>query len=171
MLFRETGDVFYATKWMIFSAVFLFLALFLFFLIRPKEFFSDFDISKREKRGMFYTIAAVSAMLYFFTAVFFKGVFFPLSIVALGIVLSCVVMEICNMYIKVSVHTAVTAAFLTTVGILYGIGVFLMLCWILPVVIWSRLTLKKHMPKEILWGLIIGESVTAFTFVIARVLQ
>src|SRR5258708_19569940 len=86
-VYRHTSNVGYSLKWMFFSAFFLFLALGLFFLIRPSDFFSDFDISKRENRVGFYTISCFIAVLYFIAAVCFKWIFFPLSLFSLSFIL------------------------------------------------------------------------------------
>src|SRR5260370_32090246 len=79
VVYKESGSFWYSAKWVVLSALFLFLAFFLLFLFRKKEFFSDFDFRKKEQRGLFYLISAISAGLYFLTALFFKGIFFSLS--------------------------------------------------------------------------------------------
>src|SRR5258708_10430212 len=80
LVYRQTTDVGYALKWMAFSSLFLLLTIIIFYFVRPKEFFSDFDIAKKENRIGFYGIACGIAILYFIIAVLFKGIFFPLSI-------------------------------------------------------------------------------------------
>lgn len=171
LVFRHTHNIVYAFKWMIFSSIFLFLALFLFFLSRPKEFFSDFDIAKREKRQLFYAITCISGILYLCAALFIKGPAFPLSIVAIGIVISCVVLEIANRFVKVSIHTAVSVAFVVSMGLLYGWTVFFSLLIIIPAIIWSRLTLKKHTRIEVTLGVALGIMVTFLTFSIGLLLK
>jgi len=170
LVFRHSHNAIYALKWMVFSSIFLFLALFLFFLSRPKEFFSDFDIAKREKRQLFYAIVCISGILYLCAALFIKGPSFPLSIVAIGIVLSCVLLEICNRFVKVSIHTSVAVAFVVSMGLLYGWGVFFSLFIVIPGIIWSRLTLQKHTPIEVIVGILVGIVVTFITFGIGLVL-
>src|SRR5258708_39662588 len=71
-------SVLYGIKWMIFSLLFIFAALLVFFFLQPVQFLTDFDISKKEKRPVFYTTALFFAVLYFVIALIFKGIFFPL---------------------------------------------------------------------------------------------
>src|SRR5579859_562654 len=73
IVYWQTTDTLYALKWVAFSSCFLVLALIIFYFVRPKEFFSDFDIQKREQRVAFYTISCGIALLYFLAAVYFKG--------------------------------------------------------------------------------------------------
>src|SRR5882762_3470093 len=119
VIYHGTPDISYGIKWALFSFFFLFCAFFVLFLLRPYDLLTDFDISKREKRPLFYSIALFFAMVYFITAVYLKSIFFPLSIVALGIVVGIALFEIANMFLKVSIHVAVSCAFVITVGILY----------------------------------------------------
>lgn len=170
LMYHETANAFYALKWVAFSAGFLVLALFIFFCIRPKEFFSDFDIYKREQRFAFYTISCFIALLYFIVAVYFKGFFFPMSALALGILLGLVFLEIINFYIKASIHVAISCSFVMLVGVLYGRPAFLSTCWIPPLMAWSRYTLKKHTLPEIVAGALFGGFVTILTFSIGKLL-
>src|SRR5437588_678304 len=82
--YHSTKYFSYGLKWSGFTLIFVFLAMVVFYCIRPKDFFKDFDISKREKRPLFYTISLFFAILYFSIAVFLKSILFPLSLVALG---------------------------------------------------------------------------------------
>lgn len=170
IVYWQTADTFYAFKWMAFSSCFLILTLFIFYLVRPKEFFKDFDIYKREQRVGFYTISCIIALLYFLSAVYFKGIFFPLSALALGIVIGLVFLEIVNFYIKASIHVAVTCAFAILMGVLYGMPAFLFAIWIPMIVAWSRYTLNKHTPSEIFAGALFGSFVTGFTFFIGKLI-
>lgn len=170
IMYHQTANPFYALKWVVFSAGFLLLALCIFYIVRPKEFFSDFDIYKREKRVAFYTIACVIALLYFLVAVYFKGLFFPMSALALGILIGLVFLEIINFYIKVSIHVAVSCSYVMLVGVLYGEKAFIGTFWIPPLVAWSRYTLKKHTIREISAGALFGGFVTMLTFMIGELL-
>ena len=170
-VYEKTTDLAYGLKWMIFSLFFLFITLLIFYLLRPKEFFSDFDISIKEQRHLFYSTALLTAVLYFIAALLFKGILFPLSIVALGIILGLVVFDISNYYIKVSIHMAVSTAYTVTIAMLFGLVPFFIFIWILPLMAWARLTLHKHTSKELLAGMLLGEVVTIATFLIGRNIQ
>lgn len=170
VVYRETWNLSYSLKWTLFTTVFLVLALFIFYLIRPKEFFKDFDIYKREQRVAFYTIGCIVALLYFVVAVYVKGFFFSLSALSLGIVIGLVLLEIINFYIKASIHVAVACAFVVTMGVLYGGIIFLTIWWIAPLIAWSRYALKRHTPPEIIAGALFGGFVTGITFFIGKLL-
>src|SRR5690348_1130034 len=99
VIYYKTASVFNGLEWTIFSSVFLLLAVLVFFFLQPVEFLTDFDLSKRQKRPLFYSIVLFFAVLYFIVAIVFKGIFFPLSIVALGIILGIVIFEFANFYL------------------------------------------------------------------------
>lgn len=170
VIYQNTSNPLYALKWVIFSAFFVILALIFLFVLEPYEMLSDFDISKREKRPIFYSVALLFALLYFIVAIIFKGLFFHLSIIALGIILGIVIFEIVNFFIKASIHAGVVTACVISVGILYGLVPLLAICWIIPLMVWSRLKLKKHTLKELIVGLTLGVIVTVATFIIGEVL-
>ncbi len=170
IVYHQSLDFDDGLKWVIFSAVFLFLGLFTFFFLRPAQFITDFDISKRENRPLFYTVALCFALLYFFVSVILKGIFFPLSLVALGIIFGIIIFEGANFYLKVSVHSALAAAYVVTVGLLYGFTAFFLICWIPLAVAWARLTLKKHARREVLCGIVIGILIPLITFAVVKIL-
>lgn len=169
-IYRKTKNPFYSLEWVAFSCFFLLFGILLLYLVRPNEFFSDFDISKREKRVIFYSISCFIAVLYFAVAVIFKGIFFPLSIISLGIILGLVTLEIVNFYLKVSLHASVITAFVITVGLLYGIKIFLWIIVLVPLICWSRFFLKKHTLRELIAGIIVGSFTTLITFIIGKLL-
>lgn len=170
VVYKETANVLYGLKWLIFVCFFLFASLFVFFLIQPIEFLTDFDISQRQKRPVFYTVGLLFAILFFLVAVFLKGIFFPLTIVSLGIILGIIIFELANFYLKVSIHNAIVTAFSITFGILFGYWTFVFFAWLPILMIWSRVTLKKHTFLEALTGCILGGVVTLLTFAIAKML-
>lgn len=101
----------------------------------------------------------------------FKGILFPLSIVALGIILGLVMFDITTYYMKVSIHMAIATAFTVSIAILFGLGPFFAFFWIVPFMAWSRYHLEKHSEKELLLGMILGVSVPILTFFIGINLQ
>ena len=168
--YHATTNISMGLRWTIFSIVFIFSSLGVFFLIKPNEYLSDFDISQQERRPLFYTIMLFFSIVYFGIAVFFKGIFFPLSIVALGIILSLIIFDFANKFMKVSTHASVSTAFVVTYGILYGPLAFAIICWIPFVVSWSRLFLRKHTIQEVVSGAVIGCCITLLTFVMAKII-
>lgn len=168
IIYRQTDSGFYAMKWWLFSLIFIALAILLIVFERVRGVFSDFDISKRKERNTFYFIVGVFALIYFVVAVLFKGVFFSMSIIALGIIAGVVFIDLANRFVKVSVHSAVCCAWVLSIGILYGKEAMFALSWIIPVTVWARLKLKKHTLAEAVIGIFIGTLVTFLTFTIGK---
>lgn len=170
VIYHRTASVFDGIEWMLFSSIFLVLAVVVFFFLQPVEFLTDFDLSKKEKRPIFYSITLFFAVLYFITAIIFKGIFFPLTIVSLGIILGIVLFELANFYLKVSIHSAIASAYVVTMFVLFGPLPGVLMIWIPLAVAWSRLILKKHTKYEVLSGAILGCTVALATFALAKIL-
>lgn len=167
VVYRQTASEMYALKWLIFSASFLLIGITLFLIERLRGVFSDSDISHQKERPRFYAIALILALIYFAASLFFKGIFFPISIIAFGIIIGLFLFDAVNTRVKASVHVGVGCAFVITVGILYQ--TFLPVV-ILPFLAWSRMVLHRHTIVEIITGGILGSTVTIATFLLARYL-
>lgn len=167
---KKTGDILYSLKWTCFSAVFLLIAIGIFYLIRPKEFLNDFDITQREQRHIFYSITLFAAVLYFIASLVFKGILFPLSIISLGLILGLVSFDIVNYYIKASIHMAVIAAYVVSIALIYGLLPFFVFVWLLFLVGWSRLYLTRHSQNEVLAGMFLGAFIPIVTYCIAQLI-
>lgn len=167
VVYRQTYNSAYAFKWTLFSSVFLVLGIMLLVIGRLRGVFSDEDITKREERYRFYVFSALLSFVYLCAALYFKGLFFSISVVALGIFFTVLLFWVVNYFIKSSVHVGVASAFVSTVVIMYGsIGIWLAVI-ILPLVIWSRLLLRKHTKYEIIAGAALGFVTTIVTYHIA----
>lgn len=170
IIYRQTGNSFFALKWTVFSSIFIVIAGVLILLGRVKGVFSDFDISKREERSKFYFIVYFLAIIYFVIALFFKGAFFPLSIIIFGLIVGVVIFDFVNRRVKASLHIGVASSFVISISILYGINAFFFVLLLVPLLIWSRLVLKKHTLKEEIAGGILGSIITLLTFEIGKYL-
>jgi hypothetical protein len=165
-----TTNIIYCLEWMAFSSVF-FVGIFLvLYAVRRDRLFSDFDFYHKESRLIFYAVCLFFSIAYFVTAFVIKGIFFPLSIVSLGIIVGLVLIDFINFYIKVSVHTAIASAFVITVGFLYGFLPFLLVVWLPFIVAWSRQVLKQHTRQEVYIGGIFGTFMTLLIFILAKVI-
>ncbi len=164
IVYRKTESTMYALKWEIFSAAFVFIAVAIVLVGRKKKIFSDCDISKKDERYEFYAFLLFFGILYVAIALFFKGIFFPMSFISLGIIVGIVILDIANRYVKASNHIAVSAAFAATIGLLYGVEFFLVALWIVPLNAWARLYLKKHTKNEVFTGGMLGVIITLLTF-------
>lgn len=161
----------YALKWQLFSSLFIFVGILIYLWGRWKGIYSDFDLSKKDERAKFYSRIWPLALLYVVVAVFFKGIFFPMSIIALGLFISLIIFTAINRYTKASIHVAVSSAYATTVGIMYGPLAFFLTSLIVPCVIWSRIVLKRHIISETIVGAILGIGIPLVMLVITRYLQ
>lgn len=168
VVYRYSQSGFYALKWEIFSSIFLFLGILLFFIGRYKGTFSDEDISIRKERYKFYVLLYSLGFIYFILSLFLKGIFFPLSIISFGIILGVLIFNLVNYYAKASIHTGVVCAFVISIGFMYGFNFFLGLLWMVPLIVWSRIVTKNHTLKETILGGFLGGIITLVTFFIGR---
>lgn len=168
VVYRQTESGLYALKWQMFSAFFVFLAGFLVFLGEHFGVFSDSDLTKRNERSKFYTMVIVLLLLYIATVVFFKGIFSPFVIIAFGTLFGLVLFTIANHFFKISIHSGTACAFVISLSILYGINIFFAVVWIVLLVVWARLVLKKHTLIEAISGGLLGGAITIATYLIGK---
>lgn len=168
VVYRQTESSLYALKWELFSAFFVFLAGFLVFIGEKSGVFSDADITKRNERSKFYTMIIALLLLYIVAVVFFKGIFFPFAIIAFGTLIGVILFTIANHLFKISIHSGAVCAFVISVGIMYGINIFFAVVWILPLMIWARIILKKHTLIEAISGGTLCGIITVITYAVGR---
>lgn len=164
VVYRQTSSELYAIKWTVFSSVFIFFGLLLILFEVIKGDFSDFDVSKKEQRQKFFMILLILGLVYLSSAFIFKGVFFSLSFISLGITLGIIIFAIISRFTKASIHVAVSCAFVLSMSLFYGKGVFSAIVWLVPLIMWARLYLKKHTVSEVFAGGILGILITLLTF-------
>lgn len=170
IVYRQTDSGLYAMKWMIFSSVFIFIGVMLILFETLRGDFSDVDISKKEQRQKFFLILLVLGAIYLAASLFFKGIFFPLSFISLSILLGILIFTLLNGYVKASIHVAVACGFVLSMKILFGESVLLVTLWLVPLIAWARLYLKKHTVTEVISGGVAGTCITVFTFIIGKYL-
>lgn len=168
VVYKQTASELYAIKWMIFSSVFISIGILLIVFEVLKGEFSDFDISKKEQRQKFFFILLVLGLIYLSIALLFKGPFFSISIISLGIAFGIIIFAIISKFLKASIHVGVVCAFVVSMSILYGIGALYATIWLVPLLIWARIYLKKHTPVEVLAGGVIGIGITFLTFILGK---
>lgn len=168
IIYRLTTSITYALKWEIFSSIFIFLGIVLVLLEKRRGIFSDYDLSKREERWKFFVIVLTPIVLYFLASIFIKGLFFSTTIISLGIILALLLFVLANKFVKPSIHTGVACAYVISIALLYGPLAFFVTFWMVPIVIWARLSLKKHTVNEVFVGGIIGTIITLLTFIIGK---
>jgi membrane-associated phospholipid phosphatase len=169
LVVRETGDPIYALKWTFLSLFFVFVViLFVLYAIR-KGYFSDLDVSKREQRFLWFLFVGIVGVFYLLSLIFFEGPV-VLWIVAAGILFSVVVFTILNLRIKASLHVAAISSLIFAMSILYG-GVFLLLLFLIPLIGWSRIRIKRHTLYETIVGALTGIAITLFFYIIFKVIM
>lgn len=115
---------------------------------------SDWDMSKREERkGVFFF--TVFCHLFGVVLALFLGKFFLFQILALFWTLA-VVTALVTFFWKISVHAAVNAALLAFFNHFYGWDRYWWLVLVLVVVMWSRVTIKKHSWSQSIAGAALG---------------
>jgi len=169
VVYRQTESSFYALKWQMFSALFVFLAGLLVYLGEKYGIFSDSDLSKRNERNKFYAMIIILLLLYMGVVVFFEGDLSMPVIIGFGALFGVVLFGIINHVFKISLHSGVACVFVITVGILYGINAFFATIGIVPLLIWSRLALKKHTLLEAISGGLLGGTITIATYIIGKI--
>ncbi len=170
IVYHQDANFFYAVKWEIFSAIFGFLMVLLFLWARRKGIFSNEDITERRERFDFYLLLWIFAVLYLVVVLGFKGLSFSLSLVSFGVVSGILLFAFMNYFIKISIHAAVSCAFVVTMSLLYGMPGFQATFWIVPAVFISRFLLKRHTVKEIFAGGFLGSLIALSIFKIAELL-
>lgn len=168
VIYKKTGDSMYALKWEMFSFIFVIIFIAFFLWEKKNGSFSDFDITKRQERKKLYIFLLFLTCAYLVIPLFLKGIAFPMTIIAFGIVFGIAVFATANYFIKASVHMGIACAYVITISLFYGWIGFLFSFFIIPLIVWSRLVLKRHTKKEIIVGGILGTLVTLTTFLFAN---
>lgn len=161
---RYTKDSISVLKWEAFSALFVAIAVTIVLLGKRKGIFSDRDLSKKDERYEFYFLILIFGAIYIAVSLFFKGIFFPMSLIAIGIATGIVLFDMLNRLVKASNHVAVACAFTTALSLLYGLLAFVGSCWIVVSLVWARWFLRKHTIKESVAGGALGILITLLTF-------
>lgn len=169
IVYKSTHSNYYALKWELFSFFYLGIAVaFLIYGVK-KGFFSDLDVSKRKERNRLYLFMGVLSIVYLWSLLYFKAPF-ALVIAVLCVIFGVIVMSAVNRYIKASLHLAVISAFVFSLAIWYNTwffwGIFL-----IPLVAWARIEIRRHTLPETIVGSMIGMSLTVLTYVIVEYIR
>ena len=158
----------YAIKWTFFTAAFLLIIGLTVLFALKKGYFTDLDISRREQRPLLFLLLSVFSILYFCVLFYFDG---PLVLfISLGgIFFSILVFAFINTRVKASIHVASISALIFSFSILYS-GVFFLFLFLIPLIAWSRLFLKKHTAEEVLVGGVVGILIPLVIFLVFKVL-
>jgi membrane-associated phospholipid phosphatase len=116
---------------------------------------TDFDVSVRRQRvvPMFVSLAGSAAGLLYFVLVFAPKL---LIILAAANLLITFVIAITTIFWKISIHSATSAAGAVLVWALLGTPIFFL---VLPLIIWSRVRLRRHTLPQTIVGALLGSLV------------
>ena len=121
------------------------------------------DASNRAERPVLFAVGMIAlAVLLGTVLVFQSGSFLIRGVI--GVLLMVAVCAAATKWIKVSLHMAF-GALATTILISLGSPAGWALLAVMPVLAWSRLTLKRHAPAEVMVGLLVG---VAFGYAISH---
>ena len=160
---REGLGVLDALKWALIVVVVAILPVFLvtIYLVRNKKIDSLF-IGVRKQRTKIYLLASVCAVVGNVIFIYFEA---PLALVATFIAgLSAVVIFMgVNLLWKISLHTALIAASVTLLVILYG-PTAIVTAVLLPLIAWARLKLGYHSLAQVAAGALLSSLIVAIVF-------
>ncbi len=112
------------------------------------------DASNRAERPVLYLTGGIALV----TLLAYLLLLRPQSFMVRGVVATCGMMAVCaaaTRWVKVSLHMAFAALAAVALALSRSpVGYVLLLA--LPAIVWSRLTLQRHTPIEVILGTIVG---------------
>ncbi len=116
--------------------------------------FSNFDVSKRRQRFLLYQVVIILALAFYFIgkAIGVSDVILKSCMVFL---IFLILLEVINTKVKASVHIASITIVSVTLAFSYR-GVFIALPLFIPILAWARIYEKRHTPKEVCAGFLVG---------------
>lgn len=121
-----------------------------FFIGIKKGKFSDWDITNKTERRSIYYFAVVSHLLGVLSTLYLhQYVLFRLLLVMW--VVAIVFMSV-NLYWKISVHAGINALLMLVLNEFWGFRDWSWMLFVLLLVLWSRVYLKKHTMTQVVAG-------------------
>ena len=168
VLYLSSGD-FFAAFWWAALCTLLFtipLVLFLVYKLARKEL-TDVDISVREQRHGFYLFGAACMLVCFGVLLWLKAPQVVLEIF-IGGLLTVIIFALTTRFLtKISVHAGAMAA-ATVATAFYSWPWAIALAAATALVIWSRLTLKRHTSVEIISGVTIAGGILFLAMLVQK---
>lgn len=161
--FESTPSIVDTLKWSLILVVVSILPVFLVttYLIRNQRL-DDLFIGVRKQRTKIYLLASVCAL---FGCIILLYLGAPLMLVATFVAgLSAIVIFMCiNLLWKISLHTALIAASVTVLLILYG-SIAAVTAVLLPLIAWARIELEHHSLAQVTTGALLAASIVVVVF-------
>jgi hypothetical protein len=125
---------------------------------------TNVDASNRAERPLLFAVGMIALAVLLWTVLIFQsGSFLVRGVV--GVLIMVAVCAGVTRWIKVSLHMAF-GALATTILMSAGSPAAWALLAVMPVLAWSRVTLKRHRPAEVMVGLLVG---VAFGYAISHI--
>lgn len=154
LVYKTTKDTSLAWNWTMYTMVFISVfVIFVLYGVRNK-IFSDIDVSNGKQRPILYFIGALLSVLYLFSLFILQGPMI-LFITTFGIILGILLAGLINMKVKASMHVAAFSGLISSLSIVYR-GYYLLLLFLIPVIAWSRVKIKRHTVPEVIIGGTLG---------------
>lgn len=166
LVYRFTGNYFSAIRWELYSVLFIgIVGGFVFYNVKRGRF-SDLDVSKREQRPLLFLACLVTCLWYIVGLLLLKAPIVLFFLVA-SVMFSVIVISFINTRIKASIHVATISAIIMAISILQG-GVHIYILSLIPLIAWSRVTVKRHTLSETIVGAITGCLLTILVYGIIK---
>lgn len=143
-----------AVVWTLYTLAFLVLiSCFLWYGVH-KKFFTDFDVSKKEQRPLLFFVSFIMLAVYLGGILLFSGPSI-LAVIAVCLLVGIIFVSVINTRIKASMHLATLSAMVVPF-VFVNRGWSIALLSLIPIVAWSRISLKRHTRNEVIVGSIVG---------------
>ncbi|MBA3724770.1 MAG: hypothetical protein H0W89_07895 [Candidatus Levybacteria bacterium] len=153
LLYKVDDDLTYALTWTAYTFFFLLaMTLFIKYMV-SRGVFTNMDVSKREQRPLLFGMSMVLITFYLGGLFLLDG---PriLIIITIGIMIGIILSSIINTRLKASMHVATISALIFALAIVYN-GYYLLSLFLIPLVAWARLKIKRHtLPETVVGGLL-----------------
>ncbi|MFC1916098.1 hypothetical protein ACFLW4_05355 [Chloroflexota bacterium] len=161
--FESTSSITDAIKWSLILITVSILPVFsvIVYLAR-KEKIEGISISVRRQRNKIYLLASVCAIVGCFLLLYLEAPLILLAAFVAG--LAAIIVFMCiNLLWKISIHTAFTAASVTTLTILYSsIGALTIM--LVPPIAWARIELEHHSIAQAIAGALLAPLIVVVVF-------
>lgn len=161
--FESTPSIVDALKWSLILIVVSILPVFsvITYFVRNQRL-DDLFIGVRKQRTKIYLLATVCAIVGGSILSYFGA---PLILVATFVAgLSAIVVFMCiNLLWKISLHTAIIAASVTVLVILYG-SIAAVTAVLLPLIAWARIELEHHSLAQVTTGALLAALIVVVVF-------
>jgi len=143
----------------------LILIAFIIWGMRTRRF-SNFDVSKRKQRFLLYQVVIILSLAFYFIgkAIGVSEVILRSCMVFL---IFLVLLEVINIKVKASVHIASVTIISVGLAVFYR-GFFIFLPLLIPILAWARIYEKRHTPREVYAGFLVGLLILAIANFIIR---